>query len=51
MMKCRQLLDTTDLPVSVIARNVGYEDPLYFSRQFRAVHGMTATEHRARAKG
>jgi AraC family transcriptional regulator of arabinose operon len=51
MMKCRQLLDTTDLPVSTIARNVGYDDPLYFSRQFRSVHGMTASEHRARAKG
>ena len=51
MMKCRQLLDTTDLPVGTIARSVGYDDPLYFSRQFRAVHGMTASEHRARAKG
>jgi AraC family transcriptional regulator, arabinose operon regulatory protein len=51
MMKGRQLLDTTDLPVSTIARSVGYEDPLYFSRKFRAVHGMTASEHRARAKG
>lgn len=51
MLKCRQLLDTTDLPVSAIARQVGYEDPFYFSRQFRAVHGVTASEHRARAKG
>ena len=51
MMKCRQLLDTTDLPVGTIARSVGYQDPLYFSRKFRAVHGMTASEHRARAKG
>ena len=51
MMKCRQLLDTTDLSVGMIARSVGYQDPLYFSRKFRAVHGMTASEHRARAKG
>lgn len=51
MTRSRQLLDTTDLPVHVIARTVGYEDPLYFSRQFRAVHGITASEHRARAKG
>ncbi|MCD5354758.1 AraC family transcriptional regulator [Kineosporia mesophila] len=51
MMKSRQLLDTTEIPVSVIARNVGYGDPLYFSRQFRSVHGMTPSEHRARAKG
>jgi AraC family transcriptional regulator of arabinose operon len=51
MTKSRQLLDTTDLPVGVVARRVGYRDPLYFSRQFRAVHGITASEHRARAKG
>jgi transcriptional regulator GlxA family with amidase domain len=51
MMKCRQLLDTTDLPISSIARRVGYDDPFYFSRQFRAAHGVTASEHRARAKG
>jgi AraC-like DNA-binding protein len=51
MMKCRQLLDTTDLPISAVARRVGYDDPFYFSRQFRAVHGVTASEHRARAKG
>jgi AraC family transcriptional regulator, arabinose operon regulatory protein len=51
MMKSRQLLDTTDISVSAIARAVGYQDPLYFSRQFRAVHGMSASQHRARAKG
>lgn len=51
MMKARQLLDTTDFPISKIAKLVGYEDPLYFSRRFRAVHGVTAREHRARAKG
>jgi AraC family transcriptional regulator of arabinose operon len=51
MMKARQLLDTTDIPISKIANMVGYEDPLYFSRRFRSVHGVTATEHRARAKG
>lgn len=51
MLKCRQLLDTTDLPISTIARSVGYDDPFYFSRQFRSVHGVSATEHRSRAKG
>lgn len=51
MMRSRQLLDTTDIAVSAIARAVGYRDALYFSRQFKAVHGVTATEHRARAKG
>lgn len=51
MSRGRELLDTTDLPVATVARMVGYEDPFYFSRQFRAVHGVTASDYRARAKG
>jgi AraC family transcriptional regulator of arabinose operon len=51
MMKARQLLDTTDLPISSISRQVGYQDPLYFSRKFQVVHGVSASEHRSRAKG
>ena len=47
----RDLLDSTDLPVSTIARHVGYADAYYFARQFRAAHGMTATQYRSRAKG
>lgn len=47
----RELLDTTELPVSAVARHVGYDDPFYFARQFRAAHGMTATQYRRRAKG
>lgn len=51
MLKARQLLDTTDLAVSQIARLVGYQDPLYFSRRFQLIHKVTPTEHRSRAKG
>jgi AraC-like DNA-binding protein len=51
MSVARELLDTTDLPVASIARQVGYVDPYYFARQFRAVHGMTATAYRNGAKG
>jgi AraC family transcriptional regulator of arabinose operon len=51
MSRGRELLDTTDLPVASVARMVGYEDPFYFSRQFRAVHGLTPSEYRGRAKG
>jgi len=51
MLKARQLLDTTDLPISNIARIVGYLDPLYFSRRFQLIHRVTPTEHRTRAKG
>jgi AraC-like DNA-binding protein len=35
MIKARELLTTTILPVGDIARSVGYEDPLVFSRQFK----------------
>jgi AraC family transcriptional regulator of arabinose operon len=51
MSRSRELLDSTNLPVASIARRVGYDDPFYFARQFRAVHGVTATQYRARVKG
>lgn len=51
MSASRDLLDSTTLPVSLIGRHVGYPDAYYFARQFRAVHGMTATQYRSRAKG
>ncbi|HOF88516.1 MAG TPA: AraC family transcriptional regulator [Armatimonadota bacterium] len=44
----RRLLATTDLPVQEIARQVGYDDPLYFSRVFRADAGCPPTVYRAR---
>lgn len=51
MTRARVLLDTTDDDIGVIARAVGYRDPFYFSRQFRAVHGTSPTDYRAAAKG
>lgn len=51
MARARELLDTTDLPVARIAEGIGYADPFYFSRQFRAVHGTTAQQYRAQRKG
>ena len=51
MAVARELLDTTADPVSAVARQVGYEDPFYFARQFRSAHGMTATQYRDRDKG
>ena len=44
--RARELLLTTDLPVTQIANAVGYEDALYFSRQFRAVNGVSPTQFR-----
>lgn len=43
-----ELLVTTALPIGVIAQMVGYEDPLYFSRQFRNVRGCSPTTFRKR---
>lgn len=51
MARARELLDTTDLPIARIAAGIGFVDPYYFSRQFRAVHGMTARQYRAQSKG
>lgn len=41
------LLDSTELGVGEIARRVGYEDPLYFSRLFRKTIGSSARKYRA----
>lgn len=51
MARARRLLDTTSLHVSEIARQVGYEDPFYFSRQFSRVHGMSPSDYRLHRKG
>ena len=51
MALARELLDTTDRSVASIAREIGYTDPLYFSRHFTKVHGASPTAYRALAKG
>lgn len=47
MARARVLLLTTDWPVAVIARLVGYGDPFYFSRQFANAHGQSPRAFRA----
>jgi AraC family transcriptional regulator of arabinose operon len=44
--RARELLLTTRLPVAEVAAAVGYDDALYFSRQFRAVNGLSPREFR-----
>jgi len=51
MHKACQLLDTTRLNVKEIATLVGYDDPLYFSRVFKAVVELNPTQYRLIHKG
>jgi AraC family transcriptional regulator of arabinose operon len=51
MARARALLDTTALSVMDVASAVGYADPLYFSRHFRRMHGISPTQYRAHHKG
>jgi AraC-like DNA-binding protein len=46
-----QLLDTTKLPVKTIAASLGYDDPFYFSRVFKAVNEASPTDYRLMHKG
>lgn len=46
MAKACQLMGHSDLPVSTIARSVGYDDPLLFSRMFRKEMGCSPSGHR-----
>jgi len=48
MKKACWYLAQTDYPVAVIARSVGYEDPLYFSKLFRQKKGLPPTAYRER---
>jgi AraC-like DNA-binding protein len=45
------LLEQTDLRVGEIAGKVGFEDPLYFSRMFRAVYRCSPLAYRKRMNG
>jgi len=51
MARARSLLDTTTQSITEIAAAVGYADPLYFSRHFRRVHGVSPTQYRSLHKG
>jgi transcriptional regulator GlxA family with amidase domain len=47
MERARELLATTTCSVKEIAGILGYDDPLYFSRVFKAVNQTTPTQYRA----
>jgi len=45
------LLETTDSTVAEIARIVGYENPMYFSRQVRKAEGVSPMQYRKVYRG
>jgi AraC family transcriptional regulator of adaptative response / methylphosphotriester-DNA alkyltransferase methyltransferase len=49
MARAAELLASTDLPVSEVAREVGYSGPSQFTKAFRRTHGATPSEHRSKA--
>ncbi|MFZ5724011.1 MAG: helix-turn-helix domain-containing protein [Pseudomonadota bacterium] len=51
MERACRLLDMSDAPVHLVARQLGYDDPYYFSRLFRRVIGMAPSDYRQLARG
>lgn len=51
MREACHYLDFTDMKISQISPLVGYEDALYFSRQFTKYMGMSPLAYRAKKKG
>jgi AraC-like DNA-binding protein len=51
MERACYLLDTSLSSVKTISNQLGYDDPLYFSRLFRKTTGTTPTQYRDQAKG
>lgn len=46
MEKACELLDNSELPVKTVAAELGYVDPLYFSRQFKSHVGVSPSDYR-----
>jgi two-component system response regulator YesN len=46
--RAKELLRSTDMRLSDIAMEIGYNEPNYFSHVFRKVEGITPKEYRAR---
>jgi AraC family transcriptional activator of pobA len=51
MLEAARLLRFTDLGVGEIARRIGFEDPLYFSRAFKRRHDEAPQAYREAARG
>lgn len=46
MIKAQHLLHTSGAPIYHISRQLGYDDPLYFSRLFKRYTGLNPSEYR-----
>jgi len=46
MQRAGQLLATTTRSVKEIAADLGYDDPFYFSRVFKSIHGVAPSDYR-----
>lgn len=51
MARARDLLESTDLTISEVARRVGYGDPAHFSRAFKRSEGISPNAFRTRLRG
>ena len=51
MKRAAELIDARELNVAQVAYEVGYSDPHYFGKCFKAYYGMTATEWKDRRRG
>ncbi len=50
LLHAKSLLESTELPVSVIAENSGFRDVNYFSRLFRSKTGLSPSDYRKTLK-
>ncbi len=51
MQRACELLDTTPLSIKRIAGELGFNDPLYFSRLFHQIHELSPIQYRQQKKG
>ncbi|MBE5811905.1 MAG: response regulator [Clostridiales bacterium] len=49
--RAKELLTTTNMKLSTIAMEIGYNEPNYFSHVFRKLEGTTPKEYRIRTQG
>ena len=49
--RAKELLATTNMKLSTIAMEIGYNEPNYFSHVFRKLEGITPKEYRNRTQG